>query len=46
MAGRSGTAVWSPEAVVEVDKIWNYHERVAGRNMADSVVSVDVDDWF
>jgi hypothetical protein len=32
MAGRRGTAIWSPEALLDFDEIWNYHERVAGVN--------------
>jgi toxin ParE1/3/4 len=38
MAGRRGTAIWSPEAVVDVAEIWNYYERVAGRNPAEKIL--------
>jgi toxin ParE1/3/4 len=37
MVGRGGTAIWSPEALRDVDEIWNYHERVAGRNTAEKI---------
>jgi toxin ParE1/3/4 len=38
MAGRSGTAIWSPEAILDLDEIWTYYERVAGRNTAEKIV--------
>jgi toxin ParE1/3/4 len=38
MAGRSGTALWSPEALIDLDEIWNYYERVAGRHTAEKVL--------
>ena len=38
MAGRRGTAIWSPEALVDVDEIWNYYDRVAGRNTAENIL--------
>ena len=38
MAGRSGTALWSPEALTDLDEIWNYYERVAGRDTAEKIV--------
>ena len=37
MAGRRGTAIWSPEAIADVDEVWNYYERVAGRNTAEKI---------
>jgi plasmid stabilization system protein ParE len=37
MAGRTGTAIWSPEALVDLDEIWNYYERVAGTNTAEKI---------
>jgi toxin ParE1/3/4 len=37
MAGRRGTAIWSPEAIADVDEIWNYYVRVAGRNTAEKI---------
>ncbi len=30
-------AIWSPEARADVDAIWNYHERVAGRRTAEKI---------
>jgi toxin ParE1/3/4 len=38
MADRKGTALWSPEALARLDEIWNYYERVAGRNTAEKLV--------
>jgi toxin ParE1/3/4 len=38
MVGRSGTAIWSPEAIFDLEEIWTYYERVAGRNTAEKVV--------
>jgi toxin ParE1/3/4 len=38
MVGRSGTAIWSPEAILDLDEIWTYYERVAGRITAEKVV--------
>jgi toxin ParE1/3/4 len=38
MAERGGTAIWSPEALVDLDEIWNYYERVAGRNTAEKIL--------
>jgi toxin ParE1/3/4 len=38
MAGRRSTAIWSPEALVDFDEIWNYHERAAGRNTAAKIL--------
>jgi hypothetical protein len=38
MAGRRGAAIWSPEALVDVDEIWNYYERVAGRKTAQKIL--------
>jgi hypothetical protein len=38
MAGRRGTAICSPEALVDVDEMWNYYERVAGRETAEKIV--------
>jgi toxin ParE1/3/4 len=37
MAARKGTAVWSPEALRDVDEIWNYYERIAGRTTAEKI---------
>ena len=38
MTGRRGTAIWSPEALLDLDQIWDYYERVAGRNTAEKIV--------
>ncbi len=38
MTERRGAAVWSPEALVDLDQIWDYYERVAGRNTAEKIV--------
>jgi toxin ParE1/3/4 len=38
MADRKGTALWSPEALADLNEIWNYYERVAGRNTAEKIV--------
>lgn len=38
MAGGTGTAVWSPEARRDIDDIWSYYERVAGRTVAENIV--------
>jgi len=29
--------IWSPDALADLDAIWNYYVRVAGRNTADKV---------
>jgi toxin ParE1/3/4 len=38
MAGRSGIAVWSPEALADLDEIWTYYEHVAGSNTAEKII--------
>lgn len=38
MAESAGKAIWSPEALSDLDEIWNYYERVAGRNTALKIV--------
>ncbi len=38
MTGRRGTAIWSPEALLDIDEIWNYYERVADRSTAEKIV--------
>jgi toxin ParE1/3/4 len=38
MVGRGGTAIWSPEAIFDLEEIWTYYERVTGRNTAEKVV--------
>jgi plasmid stabilization system protein ParE len=37
MAGRTGAAVWSPEALVDLEETWNYYERVVGTNTAEKI---------
>lgn len=37
MADRKGAAIWSPEALGDLDEIWNYYERVAGSNVAEKI---------
>jgi toxin ParE1/3/4 len=37
MAARRVSAIWSPEAIADVDTIWSYYERVAGRNTAEKI---------
>jgi toxin ParE1/3/4 len=37
MAGRRGTAIWSPEALLDFDEIWDHHKRVAGVNIAEKI---------
>lgn len=37
MPGRRETAIWSPEAIADLDAIWSYYERVAGRNTAEQI---------
>jgi toxin ParE1/3/4 len=31
-------AVWSPEAIADIEGIWEYYERVAGRRTAEKIV--------
>ena len=38
MAESTGKALWSPESLSDLDQIWNYYERVAGRNAATKIV--------
>jgi toxin ParE1/3/4 len=38
MAERKGAAIWSPEALADLNDIWDYYERVAGRNVAEKIV--------
>jgi toxin ParE1/3/4 len=30
--------IWSPEALTDLEDIWNYYARVAGRQTADNIV--------
>jgi len=38
MSERNGTAIWSPEALLDLDQIWDYYERVAGRYTAEKII--------
>ncbi len=38
MVGRRAMATWSPEALSDLDQIWDYYERVAGRNTAEKII--------
>lgn len=38
MAGGTRSAIWSPEALTDLDEIWNYYEQVAGRNTAEKII--------
>jgi toxin ParE1/3/4 len=38
MAGRRGSAIWSPEALVDVDEIWDHYKRVAGPSVAEKIL--------
>jgi toxin ParE1/3/4 len=33
-----GTAIWSPEALADIDYIWRHYEGVAGRSVAEKLV--------
>lgn len=37
MAEPGRTAIWSPEAIADLDAIWTYYERVAGRSTAEKI---------
>jgi toxin ParE1/3/4 len=32
------SAVWSPEAIADIEEIWDYYERVAGRRTAEKII--------
>lgn len=38
MAALRVTAIWSPEAIADLDAIWSYYEGAAGRVAAEKVV--------
>ncbi len=38
MAGPARTAIWSPEAIADLDTIWSYYERVASTSVAAKIV--------
>jgi toxin ParE1/3/4 len=37
MAAPGRTTIWSPEAIADLDAIWSYYERVAGRTTAENI---------
>jgi toxin ParE1/3/4 len=38
MAERKPPVVWSPEALTDIDQLWNYYSSVAGRGAADRIL--------
>ena len=38
MPGRRRSAIWSPDALADIEQIWNYYEQIAGRNTAEKVL--------
>jgi len=38
MVGRKPPIIWSPEALDDVDRLWDYYAGIAGRATADKVV--------
>jgi toxin ParE1/3/4 len=38
MAERKPPVVWSPEALTDIDQLWNYYASVAGRGTADRIL--------
>jgi toxin ParE1/3/4 len=38
VAEDGGAAIWSPEALSDLDEIWSYYERVAGRDTALKII--------
>ena len=38
MAGHRPAIIWSPEALDDVDHLWDYYARIAGRATADKVI--------
>ena len=37
MAGHKPPIIWSPEALSDLDQLWDYYARVAGRATADKI---------
>ncbi len=37
MAAPGRPAIWSPEAIADLDTIWRYYENVAGRSTAEKI---------
>jgi plasmid stabilization system protein ParE len=42
MVERGAMAKWSPEALFDLDQIWDYYERVAGRDIAEKIIRKSV----
>jgi toxin ParE1/3/4 len=40
MADRGRTALWSPEALSDIEQIWNYYDRAGGRSTAEKIVRI------
>ena len=38
MVGRRPPTIWSPEALEDVDHLWDYYAHIAGRATADKIV--------
>lgn len=38
MAGHRPPAIWSPEALDDISRLWDYYAEVAGRSTADRIV--------
>ena len=38
MAGHKRPILWSPEALSDIDGLWDYYARTAGRATADKVL--------
>jgi toxin ParE1/3/4 len=38
MAGHRPPAIWSPEALEDVDRLWDYYAQIAGRATADRII--------
>ena len=38
MAEPKPPVIWSPEALNDIDQLWDYYARVAGRSTADKII--------
>jgi toxin ParE1/3/4 len=38
MVGHKPPAIWSPEALDDIDRLWDYYSHIAGRATADKIV--------
>lgn len=38
MGGHRPPAIWSPEALADLDHLWDYYAQIAGRTTADRIV--------